>query len=338
MDAPRFRDWTTPHGTALIAVLLVCLLALLTLPACGRAAGAGAIPAAAAVPAGSARPVAVDPPAAAAALAAIAVHEATDAVAEAATETRLAIADPIDDVQRAAANATAPAVVAMRETVQAMLPSPAPRGAVEPVSSPVSPAAVALIVRHEIISPAYYAKALQGFACPGDRSGPTAGIGSDLGVQTRATIRDVWSIHPGVERMTTASGKVGFGPCRAWRTAHKDIRTPLPLAQEVFASKLLPRYHRLASRAFRKTWDRLPPDAQGGLTATVFVRGASMEDAPGTQMRKEMRVIRDECDADVRCIATQHRRMCPRFAGRKDQAGLCKRLNDTADLIERSAA
>lgn len=317
-------------------LLIFLLVALLTLPGCGgNTASGGATPVAAEAPAGGSRPVAADP---VPAIAAIAVHEATDAVADTAIEVQQAVADPVDDAQRGVALTIAPAIVAVQEVIQEALPPPVARGAVEPVSSPVSPAAVALIVRHEIISESYYAKALQGFACPGDRSGPTAGIGSDLGVQTRGTIRDVWSIHPGVERMTSASGKVGFGPCRNWRTAHKDIRTPLPLAQEVFATKLLPRYYRMAAKAFRKTWDRLPPDAQGGLTATVYVRGASLEDVPGSHMREEMRVIAYECDADVRCIATQHRRMCPRFAGRKDQAGLCKRLNDTADLIERSAA
>lgn len=322
MDMRRMvPEFSTPHGSALIAVLLVILVAALV-PGCSATAPAG--------PASAAD--------VAAPIAASAVHEATDAVAETATEVQQAVADPVDTAQRGVALTIAPAIVAVQDVIQEALPSPAARGAVEPVSSPVSPAAVALIVRHEIISEGYYARALQGFACPGDRSGPTAGIGSDLGVQSRAHIRDVWSIHPAVERMTTASGRIGFGPCRDWRTAHKDIRTPLPLAQEVFASKLLPRYYRLAANAFRKSWDRLPPDAQGGLTATVYVRGASLEDAPGSHMREEMRVIAYECDADVRCIATQHRRMCPRFAGRKDQAGLCKRLNETADLIERSAA
>lgn len=314
-----FVDWTTPHGTALIAVLLLIVLALLV--ACTPTDRPLATASAVAAP---------DP------IAAIVVHEATDALAETAIEVQQAVAEPVDDLQANVGKTIAPAIVAVQEAVQTVLPPPAPeRG---PVSSPVSPAAVALIVRHEIISEGYYAKALQGFACPGDRSGPTAGIGSDLGVQTRAHIRDVWSVHPEVERMTTASGKVGFTPCRSWRTAHKDIRTPLPLAQDVFANKLLPRYYRMAAKAFRKSWDRLPPDAQGGLTATVYVRGASLEDAPGSHMREEMRVIAYQCDADVRCIATQHRRMCPRFAGRKDQAGLCKRLNETADLIERSAA
>lgn len=306
-------DWSTPHGTCLIAVLLVILVVLL----------AGCTP-----------PVPAAPEPAPVAAAAV----AADVLGDVADEAREAVADPVDDVQRGLANAAAPAIVAIREAVETALPPPAiERG---PVSSPVSPAAVALIVRHEIVSDGYYTRALQGFACPGDRSGPTCGIGSDLGVQTRATIRDVWSIHPHVERMTSASRQVGFTACRAWRLDHIDIRTPLPIAREVFATKLLPRYHRLASRAFRDGWELLPPDAQGGLVATVYVRGASFEDAPGTRMRHEMRVMRDVCvpAGDVQCLAAQHRAMCTRFDGRKDQAGLCKRFNDTATLIERSAA
>lgn len=313
----RLPSFSTLHGTVVILVLLAALAYILA--GCApRTDTAAPAPAATATP----PPVAV----------------AADVVGDVADEVREAVADPVDDTQRSIANVAAPAIVAIREAVQEALPPPvAERG---PVSSPVSPAAVAFLVRHEIGSEAYYRKALQGFACPGDRSGPTVGIGSDLGVQTKATIRDVWSVHAHVERMTTASRKVGFTACRSWRNAHTDIRTPLPLAREVFATKLLPRYHRLAERAFRDGWQLLPPDAQGGLVATVYVRGASFEDAPGGKMREEMRVMRDVCvpAADVRCLAAQHRAMCQRFNGRKDQAGLCKRFNETAQLIERSVA
>ena len=310
-------------------LVTAALLAALLLASCGDK------PAAAPAPAPVAAPVAVDAPLSLPPVQ-LALDNAADVAGDVTEEVREAVEDPIADVQREVAETAVPAIVALREAIQEALPTPVATGL--PVSSPVSPAAVALIVRHEIISPAYYSKKLQGFACPGDRSGPTAGIGSDLGVQTRATIRDVWAIHPDVERMTTASRVVGFKPCRSWRLANIDVRTPLDLANEVFATKLLPRYERMAAHAFRKTWHLLPADAKGGLVATVYVRGAGMEDAPGSQQRKEMRVIRDECGADVHCIAAQHRAMCPRFAGRKDQAGLCRRLNDTAELIERSAA
>lgn len=312
-------SWTTPHGTVVIGVLLAALAYLCAGCAPRPETAAPAVTASAPSSPGSG-----------------AVAVVADTAGDVAEEVRESVAEVAGDAQRDLTQAIVPAVIAVREVVENALPAPVDTGL--PVSSPVSPAAVALIVRHEIISPAYYAKALQGFACPGDRSGPTCGIGSDLGVQTKATIRDVWSVHPHVERMTTASRQVGFSACRAWRRANIDIRTPLPMAQDVFARKLLPRYQRLAADAFRKTWHLLPPDAQGGLVATVYVRGASMVDAPGSQMRKEMRVMRDECGADVHCLAAQHRAMCPRFAGRKDQAGLCRRFNDTAVLIERSAA
>lgn len=319
MNAGVFRGWSTPHGTALIAVLLICLAALLMLPGCNsQGGGGGEIPAAAAAPAGGAQPVAAES-------------------APAAPAPVEALADVAAEAQQAAAAITTPAIVEVQQAIQEALPAPAIQR--EPVPPLVSPAAVALIVREEIISPAYYAKALQGTTCPGDRSGPTVGIGSDLGVQTRAHIADTWSIHPAVDRLQAASGRIGFGPCRQWRTANIDIRTPLPLAQEVFATKLLPRYHRLAARAFRNGWDNLPPDAQGGLVATVYVRGDDMTDAPGSQRRTEMRVMRDVCvpAGDLKCLAAQHRAMCQRFVGRKDAVGLCRRFTRTAQLIEAAA-
>ncbi len=255
-----------------------------------------------------------------------------DVVGDAAQEVAQTVTDPVADAQLDVAQVAMPAILAVREAIAEVLPPPASdRG---PVSSPVSPAAVALIVRHEIISPAYYTKALQGFACPGDRSGPTCGIGSDLGVQTRATIRHTWAIHPAVDRLATASGVTGFSACRAYRRSNLDIRTPLSIAQEVFATKLLPEYHQRAAHAFRDGWDVLPPNAQGALVVTVYVRGASMRDPPGLHQRQEMRVLRDVCvpAGDTACMVVQFRAMCPRFEGRKDAAGLCKRFTDTARL------
>lgn len=323
MGAGIFRGWSTPHGTALIAVLLVCLGALLMLPGCSDPPP---LDTCSCEDCDCGPPLPAPPASAPSASATMPAHEVVEVAAEVAAEAQ----------QSAAAIAT-PAIVAAQDALQSLLPAPAARR--EPVPPLVSPAAVALIVREEIISPAYYAKALQGTTCPGDHSGPTVGIGSDLGVQTRARIADTWSIHPTVDRLQTASGRIGFGPCREWRTANIDIRTPLPLAQEVFASKLLPRYHRLAARAFRNGWDRLPPDAQGGLVATVYVRGDDMTDAPGSQRRAEMRVMRDVCvpAGDLKCLAAQHRAMCQRFVGRKDAVGLCRRFTRTAQLIEAAA-
>lgn len=264
------------------------------------------------------------------------VAQATETAAASVQQAAVAVAVPAAlDVQAHVESTVSPVQDTVTAAAQATTPAdapPQPEAAPAPASIPA--AAVALLVRHEIVSPAFYTARLQGFACPGPRSGPTAGIGSDLGVHTPARIRADWSIHPQVERMTTASGRVGFAPCRSWRGDHADIRTPYPLAREVFATRILPAYVDLAARTFRNGWDTLPPNAQGALVVTVYVRGASMRDAPGSQKREEMRRLRDVCvpAGDVQCIATAHRAMCARFEGRADAAGLCRRFRDTADL------
>ncbi|MGE4366204.1 MAG: hypothetical protein AB7D25_02355 [Thermomonas sp.] len=236
------------------------------------------------------------------------------------------------DARETAARLAVPAVLELQGAVEAVLPPPAATAA--PATAPVASAAVALIVRHEIISPAYYQAHLQGFACPGDISGPTIGIGYDLGMQTATRIRADWRAHPAAPRLATGSGVTGFGPCRTYRRDNADIRTPFALAEEVFETASLPAYHALAARAFRDGWDGLPPNAQGALVVTVYVRGAGMRG----ETRAEMRQLRDDCVPahDVQCIARAHRAMCARFEGRADAAGLCQRFRETAELAVRA--
>lgn len=255
-----------------------------------------------------------------------------DLVAAVAADAQATAGGAAERVRVAAASAAVPAMLDMQQAIQSALPPPAAAGA--PAPAPVSPAAVALIVRHEIISPGYYTARLQNFACPGDISGPTLGIGYDLGMQTATRIRADWRAHPAAPRLATGSGVRGFGPCRAYRRAHADIRTPFVLAEEVFETASLPAYHALAARAFRHGWDGLPPNAQGALVVTVYVRGAGMRG----ESRAEMRQLRDECVPahDTQCIARVHRAMCARFEGRADAAGLCKRFRETAELAVRA--
>ena len=255
-----------------------------------------------------------------------------DLVAAVAADAQATAGGAAERVRVAAASAAVPAMLDMQQAIESVLPPPAAADA--PAPAPVSPAAVALIVRHEIVSPAYYTAKLQNFACPGDISGPTMGVGYDLGMQTATRIRADWRAHPTVPRLAAGSGVRGFGPCRAYRRANADIRTPLPLAQNVFSTTSLPAYHALAARAFRDGWDGLPPNAQGALVATVYVRGAGMRG----ESRAEMRQLRDECvpAADVQCIARAHRAMCARFEGRTDAAGLCRRFRETAELAVRA--
>lgn len=259
------------------------------------------------------------------------VASAVADVAGVAEGAQAAVADPVQSVQASAAATVIPAVVAVREAISEVLPPPAAKG---PVSL-VSPAAVNLIVGFEIISPAYYTRKLQGVVCPPRLSGPTRGIGWDDGHQTRAAIAAAWPDHPQLPRILPASGQVGAAKCNAYRNANRDIRTPLDMAERVFAGTALPAYHRLTARTFRNGWDTLPPNAQGALVATVYNRGASMMGSGQNDPRREMRVLRDVCvpAADTQCMAAQFlamRRLWP--AGSEGGKGLQRRYTDTAKL------
>lgn len=222
-----------------------------------------------------------------------------------------AMSDAVADAQATTAESATPVLLAVQsaaEVVAAPLPpAPPPAG--------VDPAAVALIVQDEIVSPAVYTKRYQAPSCPGGASGPTIGIGYDLGQQTPARIASTWAAHPDVDRLVTASGQVGEARCAAWRAANRDIRTPLALAQQVFEHDVLPDYTRQASRALRNGWPALRWRLQGVNVSLGFNRGWSMAGSRNAEKRE----IRDRCvpDNDGACLAAQERAMKRLWPGAK---------------------
>lgn len=261
-------------------------------------------------------------------------QDAEQAVDQATAQVREAVAAPAAEAQVSAAEVIVPAVVQAREAVQAAVEvvQPSPAIPVDRAMGGVSPAAVALIVGFEITSPAYYRARLQGVACPPKASGPTVGVGYDLGHQTDRDIRRDWAAHPMVDRLATASGVAGPAKCRAWRTANPGIRVPLPMASEVFEVALLPRYHASARRALHDGWDGLPWDGQGGMVSLGFNRGWAM----AGPIRSEMRALRDTCvpAADVHCMAAELRGMKRLWP---DVPGLQRRREAEAVLVENAS-
>jgi hypothetical protein len=228
----------------------------------------------------------------------------------------------VEAAREAVAEVVVPAVVAVREVVEAITPEPPP-----PVLT-VSPRAVALIVRWEISSPAYYTQRLQRPIWPGASSGVTWGVGYDGGHQTSGRILSDWESHPNADELATTSGIVGTR-ARDALPRYKHIVTPLEPAQAVFAGSTLPAYDTLAARTFRDGWDGLPADARGALTSIVFNRGASM----AGNSRSEMRALRDDCvpKGDLVCMAAQIRSMKRLWP---DLRGLQLRREDEARLVE----
>lgn len=253
-------------------------------------------------------------------------QEAATAVDDAVTQASEAVAEQAEEVQSTGAATTTPLVLAMREAVDSITTEPLP----EPVTS-IDPAVVALVVRWEVGSPAQYVRKYQGVICPGGASGPTVGIGDDLGHQTPQEIRRRWSWHPDVDRMVTASGQVGPEKCNAWRAAHRDIRVGYDDAIRVFTRYSWPTYQAMAERAYRNGWGELTSNHQGSLTSNGYNRGFSFLGS----RRTEMREIRDTCVPvnDAPCTAGQLRASCRVWDSQPDiRKGLCARRYSEADF------
>ena len=256
-------------------------------------------------------------------------QEAATAVDDAVTQASEAVAEQTEQAQSVAAATTTPLVLAMREAVDSIAVEPLP----EPVTS-IDPAVVALVVRWEVGSPAQYVRKYQGVICPGGASGPTVGIGDDLGHQTPQEIRRRWGWHPDVERMVTASGQAGPEKCNAWRAAHRDIRVGYDDAIRVFTGFAWPAYQAMAARAYRNGWGELTRNHQGSLTSNGYNRGFSFLGS----RRTEMRVVRDTCvpGNDAPCTAGQLRASCRVWDSQPDiRKGLCARRHAEADFAVR---
>jgi GH24 family phage-related lysozyme (muramidase) len=235
------------------------------------------------------------------------------------------IATAVVGAQVAAAKAVTGPALELQDSAQAVVPEPLP------AALPVDLGAQ-LIVRAEVTSAAAYTRRYSGVSCPGGSSGPTIGIGADLGQQTVTEIGRDWAGHPRVAELQTASAHVGDAECRHWRSQHPGIHVPFAMAEQVFAKATLPRYVTAAGRALHRGWKELPPHAQGANVSLGYNRGWSMSG----DRNREKRSIRDDCvpNTDLPCNAQALRGMCHLWAGTPNGKGLCSRRNDEANLVE----
>lgn len=215
----------------------------------------------------------------------------------------------------------APAVAA------SVLPAPKP-AADAPL---LDDASLQLIVDGETGGQARYTRLYQSPVWPGGGSGVTIGVGYDLGQSSADVIALDWREHADVERLAAEAGVAGAA-ARARIPSLRDVVTPWRLAESVFSVSTLPRYYRLAHRAFGDGFRTLAPPAQGALVSLVYNRGASM----AGERRREMRTIRDECvpRGDRHCIARELRAMVRIWVGTDIEAGMRTRREAEARLAE----
>lgn len=203
----------------------------------------------------------------------------------------------------------------------------------KPPQVEVSQASIDLIVRWEIGTREAYNRRYQWPIYPGGASGPTIGIGYDLGHQTPTTILNDWFHHQEKQRLSTGSGITG-PKSRDWNARHRDVLTPFDYAMQVFIDIGYPVYYLRAERAFGKSFSTAPEAVRGALTSLVYNRGGSMSG----DRRREMRTIRDVClpSSNWDCVAIQLESMCRIWKGTEVYTGLCNRRKDEARHIRRN--
>lgn len=283
------------------------LVALLLLAACGR-------------------PDPVTPPL----VAAVPAQTAPDAPA--AVQEAVVASEPLPEAVEAVAPFVQSPVNAMIEALEPVVAGvELPPATGPPGTAACQRAAAALIIRWEVTSPRYYDKRLIRPIWPQGASGITWGIGYDGGHQTSKTILEDWAAHEHRERLALTSGLKG----QRAKTAlpkYRDIIVPYLYASEVFETRSLIEYLRIAERTYRVDLAEVPVGVCAALVDLTYNRGG----ATAGDSRKEIRNIRDDelPEKDWDGVAAEIRSMKRLWKGTVNENGLSARRESEARIIE----
>jgi hypothetical protein len=164
---------------------------------------------------------------------------------------------------------------------------PAPATPYKPQSSS---RAILLIVTEEDGDKPYYLKYEAGFSWPGGSSGPTVGVGYDLGYEH--TVEADWTGFIDAGRIGMLNRGVGLTGERAreWVNAHRhDVAITWEESLAQFTDRGLPKWEAITREHLPNT-DKLPGDCFGVLVSLTYNRGPSY-DMLGSRYT-EMRNIR----------------------------------------------
>lgn len=200
-------------------------------------------------------------------------------------------------------------------------------------SSLLSPAGEKLIIDFEVGGgEAYYSKFLSRPSYPGYDSGVTIGCGWDCGYNKRANLDSDWAILPQDtrNRLAVTLGKTK-NEAKAILPMVKDIVIPWNVAYNVFINVTVPKWFATTAKTYPGLYN-LPKDAQAALVSLVFNRGGLIDNS---DRRKEMKAIRDHvATGNLKAIASEIRKMKRLWIGTDVEAGLIKRREAEAKLVE----
>jgi GH24 family phage-related lysozyme (muramidase) len=185
----------------------------------------------------------------------------------------------------------------------------------------------------------YYDANLKTPTWPGQDSGVTVGIGYDCGYNEASAIVNDWTsagLNQGdAKRLASTAHAIGQ-MARGEVKKVKDIVVPWHAAWNVFNDVTLPKFIRQTLKTFPGAELKLPADAFGALVSLVFNRGSSLTGPRREQMRT-IRGLIEKLPKGQRLqdqIADQIRAMIPLWKGTAIYAGMKRRRNSEADLVE----
>lgn len=195
-----------------------------------------------------------------------------------------------------------------------------------------SPAAYKLIEKEEVGSKARYVKSYQRPVWPKYQSGPTIGIGYDLGQTAARTIRADWGglvDDEMLEAMVSCSGHTGTAGQRKTREVRSKILIPWDLALKVHKEKVIPRWEAGLLKVMPSARE-LHGNSFGALLSISFNRGLGVWSATGDRY-KEGRAIRSlVAERRYAAVPAQIRSMARLWDG----PPLVPRRHKEADLFE----
>ena len=167
-------------------------------------------------------------------------------------------------------------------------PSSTGDGYRDPISGlAVSEEGVQLIIEFEVGGESYYNSKLSKPTYPGGASGPTVGIGYDLGYNTPGQIEADWGdvLDAGTVSRLKAVAGLKRGEAQSAISGMKDISIPFEAAKQVFYKRTMPRFAKQTQGAFPGT-EHLHGHCQGSLLSLVFNRGPALKGGRRVHMRQ----------------------------------------------------
>lgn len=190
---------------------------------------------------------------------------------------------------------------------------------------------VQLIIEFEVGGVAYYESKLQRPTYPGGASGPTVGIGYDLGYNTPGQIQSDWGdvLDAGTVTRLQAVAGLKRGAAQSAVAGMKDISIPFEAAKQVFYKRTMPRFAKQTQAAFPGT-EQLHGHCQGAMVSLVFNRGPALKG----ERRVHMRQIRDAIVANTPTKVPQYFRDMKVIWQGEGLPGLLRRRDAEASLFQ----